>query len=90
MVMVHYQLVKEVGETAVGYISNQRIQKECPRHRIQQCLLDLIQLEMFIPDSLLIIPHPGDGQHAIFFLQPPSVELAIRHHPEENGTQSDG
>ena len=45
---------------------------------------------MLIPDSLLVFAHASDGQHAVFFLQPPGVKLAVRDHPVENGAQGDG
>lgn len=88
--MVRYQLVEEVGDTTIGNIGDQRIEKERPGHWVQQRLLNLIQLEMLISDSLLVVAHAGDGQHAVFFLQPPGVKLAVRDHPVENGAQGDG
>lgn len=88
--MVRYQLVEEVGDPTIGNISNQRIQKERPRHWVQQRLLNLVRLEMLIPDSLLVFAHASDGQHAVFFLQPPGVKLAVRDHPVENSAQGDG
>ena len=85
-----YQLVKKVGNTTIRYISNHRIEKESPSHRIHQRLFHLIQFEMLIPNTLLVNPHTRNGQHAVFLLQPPCIQLVIRDDPEKDGTQEDG
>lgn len=85
-----YQLVKKVGNTTIRYICNHRIEKESPSHRIQQRFLHLIQLEMFIPNTLLVNPHTRNSQHTVFLLQPPCIQLVIRDDPEKDGTQKDG
>lgn len=86
MVMT-YQLTEKVRDTAVGNIRNQRIEEEGPAHRIQERLLDLVQLEVLVTDTLLIDAYSSNGQNAVLLLQPAGIQLIIRHNPQENTTQ---
>lgn len=85
-----YQLVEEVGDTSVRDIRNKRNEEERPCHGVYQRFFHLIELEMFISNTLLVNPHSRNSQHPIFLLQPPCVQLAIRHNPEEYQPQSEG
>ena len=76
-----YQLAEKVGNPTIRDIGNERIKEECPGHRIQQRLLHLVQLEVLVTDTLLVDPHPRDGEHTVFFLEPPSIQLAVRDNP---------
>jgi len=80
-------LVEEVGDTSIWDISNKRNEEERPCHRVHQRLLHLIELEMLISNTLLINPDSRNSQNPIFLLQPPRVQLAIRHDPEEYKSQ---
>lgn len=85
-----YQLVEEVGNSTVGNIRDERVEEERPGHRVDQRFLHLIQFEVLVSDSLLVGPHAGHRQNAVFLLQPPRVELAVWDDPEEDQTQDDG
>lgn len=66
--MLTYQLTKEISNATIRNISNKRIKEESPSHRIKQCLLDLIHFEMLVANTLLVNPHAGNGQNAIFLV----------------------
>lgn len=83
-----YQLTEEVSDTAIGDIRNNGVEEERPGHRIQQCLFHLIKLEMLISNTLLVNSDTSDRQHAVLLLQPPRVQLVIRHNPQEHDAQT--
>lgn len=84
-----YQLTEKVCNTAVRNIRNQGKEKECPGHRVQESLLDLIQLEVLVTDTLLVDAHSGNSQNAILLVQPACIQLAIWDNPQENNPQHD-
>ena len=45
---------------------------------------------MLVSNTLLVGPHTSHRQNAVFLLQPPSVELAVRYDPEEDQPKDDG
>jgi hypothetical protein len=45
---------------------------------------------VFIAHSLLIHANALHSQHAVFFAQPPAVELVVRHDPEKHKTTAHG
>lgn len=45
---------------------------------------------MLISNALLVDPHTRNSQDAIFFIQPPCVELVVWYNPEEYQAQADG
>lgn len=83
-------MTEEISDTTVRNISNQSVKEKRPRHRVQQRLLNLIQLEMLITNTLLVNAHPRNSQDPVFFLQPACVQLVIRDNPEEDTAQCDG
>lgn len=82
-------MTEKVRDTAIGNIRNQRIEEEGPGDRVQESLLDLVQLEVLVTDTLLVDAHPGNGQNPILLAQPARIQLVIRHNPQENQTQRD-
>lgn len=84
-----YQLTEEVGDTTVGDVGNQSVEEERPGHWVQQCLLDLVQLEVLVTNSLLVDADTRNSQYSVLFLQPARVQLVIRYDPEENAAQCD-
>lgn len=82
-------MVEEVGDSPVRDISNKRNEEERPCHRVHQGFLHLIELEMFISNTLLVDPDSCDSQHPILLLQPARIQLAIWHDPEEYQPQGE-
>jgi len=87
---IPYQLTEEIGNTSIGNIGNKSIEKESPSHRIQKRLLNLIQLEVLVSNTLLVNADTSNSQDAIFLVQPARIELVIWHNPEENQTKTNG
>ena len=61
-----YELREEITDTTIRNISRQRVECKCPSHGIGQCFDELVPLEMFVADTLLVHSHSGDGKNAVF------------------------
>lgn len=84
------QLGKEIANSTIGDIGHKGIKGKGPRQRIQERLLQLIKFEVLIADALLIDADSLDGEDAVPRLQPPSVELVVRHDEKEDNAQHSG
>lgn len=82
-----HHLTEEVGDPAVRDICNECVKEESPGHWVHERLLHLINLEMFVADTLLVDLDTRHGQNPVFFLQPAGVELTVRNDPQEDHTQ---
>jgi hypothetical protein len=85
-----YQLGEEVAYASVWNISGKCIEREGPRHRIGQCFLQLIHLEMFVPNSLSITPHSRDRQDSVPGREPSCVELVVWDDIPKDETEHSG
>jgi len=72
----------------VGDVSDERVEEECPAQRIDQRLFQLIPLEMLVTHTLRINPNTLNCQNPILLTQPPTVQLVIRHDPQERNTKT--
>ena len=68
----------------IRYIGRAGVKNKCPRQRVGQGLLQLIQLEVFIANPLLVDAHTLNRESAVLFAKPSSVELIVWHHEEED------
>jgi hypothetical protein len=50
----------------------------------------LIELEVFVSDALLVRPNSLDSQDAVPRLQPPRIELIVRHNKPKYEAQESG
>jgi len=69
-------------------ISNERVKEERPAQRIDQRLFQLIPLEVLVTHALRIDPDTLNCQNPILLTQPPTVQLVIRHYPQERNAQT--
>jgi len=69
---------------------NERIERDSPCQRVCQSLLQLIELEVFVSDALLVRPNSLDSHDAVPRLQPPRVELIVRHDKPKYDAQGSG
>ena len=67
----------------------QSIEDKCPGQGIRQCLLELIHLEMFVSDSLLVASDTLNSKNSIFLAQETSIKLTIRDDPKEDESNAD-
>lgn len=82
-------MTKKIANTTIRNISNQRIKRKRPRHRILHRFLELIHFEMLVSDSLLIDAHTLNGQYSIFLRHPSRIQLVVRYDPEKDQSNAD-
>lgn len=83
-----HQLREEIANPAIGDISRQGVKAKSPGQRIQERFFQLIPLEMFVTDTLLVDTNSLDGEDAIARLQPPCIQLIVRNDEEKHHAQS--
>src|SRR5271156_2805773 len=71
-------------------LRNECIERDSPGQRVCQSLLQLVELKVFVSDALLVRPNSLDSQDAVPRLQPPRVELIIRHNKPKHDAQGSG
>lgn len=82
-----YQLAEKVRNTPIRNIGNEREEKESPGHWIQKGFFDLIPLEVFVTDTLLVDSHASNRPNTIFLGQPTGIQLAVWDNPKEKKAQ---
>lgn len=86
--MSTHQLRKEIANSSIGDIGREGVKAKSPCQGVQEGFSQLIPLEMFVSNALLIDSHSLDCQDPITRLQPPPVELVVRNDKEEDDPQS--
>lgn len=52
--------------------------------------MELIELEMRIPDALVVHPNALDSQDAILLAEPATIQLIVGHRPQEDEPKERG
>lgn len=84
------QLAEEVRDPSVWNIGDQSVEDECPCKGVNESFLELIGLEMFVADTLLVDTDALNAESSVFFAEPASVELVVWHHEEEHDADGNG
>ena len=79
-----YQLAEEVGQPSIRNITDERAEEKSPRHWVKQGFLDLIPLEMLVPNTLLVFLDTAHGKDTILLFEPARIKLIIGNDEEEN------
>jgi len=58
------KLAEKIGQAAVGDVVENPVEKKCPEVRVNEDFTQLIPLELFVADTLLVFLYALDGQQA--------------------------
>lgn len=82
------ELREEVCEAAVGNVRHERVEEEHPSERIEQCLLELIELPVLVAHALFVDTDAFNRQDSILLVQKPRIELAVWDDEEKENTDN--
>lgn len=82
-------MAEKVGDATIRNIGQQRVKEESPGHWVGESFFQLIHLEMFVSDPLLVDSNTLHGKDSVLFGQPSGVQLVVRNHVEEVKSQYD-
>ena len=80
------ELAEEIGDTSIWDIARKGVKAECPSQRVDQCLFQLVSLEVLVTDALLVDPDTLDCKSPVLLAEPSGVELIVGHEDEKENT----
>lgn len=83
-----HQLREEIADSSIGDVGCEGVKAKGPGQGVRESFSQLIPLEMFVSNALLIDSHSLHCEDAVTRLQPPCVELVVRNDKEEDDSQS--
>lgn len=83
-----HQLREEIADSSIRDIGREGVKAKRPGQGVCESFSQLIPLEMFVSNALLIDSHSLYCEDPITRLQPPCVELVVRNDKEEDDSQS--
>ena len=73
------ELGEEVADASVGDVGHAGVEGKGPGQGVEERFLELVKLEVFVPDSLLVYPNSFNGENAISFAEEFRVQLVVGH-----------